>query len=198
MLSQSRQANLEDGPLLDIILKESQRLDRTIKGFLRFARSRDRISAPFDIAALLTENVELLRNSPEIGPGHELHLEVDPPSLQISADSDLIAQIFWNLARNALRAMPEGGRLSVRGSLAGGRYSITFRDTGRGMTEEQRARMFQPFQSFFDQGSGIGLAIVYRIVQEHEGEISVESEPGRGTVVRVDLPVTVPVDTVRS
>jgi two-component system sensor histidine kinase PilS (NtrC family) len=185
-------------PLLDIILKESQRLDRTIKGFLRFARSRDRVSAPFDIAALLTETMELLRNSPEVGPHHELRLEVDPPSLHIDADSDLVAQVFWNLARNALRAMPDGGTFTVRGTLAGSRYRIAFRDTGRGMTDEQRARIFQPFQSFFDQGSGIGLAIVYRIVQEHEGEISVESEPGKGTEIRVDLPVTVPANAIVS
>lgn len=193
MLSTSVGDGAEAKPLLDIILKESQRLDRTIKGFLRFAGSRERVSAPFDVAALLSETMELLRNSPEVGSHHELRLEVDPPSLRITADSDLIVQIFWNLARNALRAMPDGGRLTVRGSLVGNRYRITFEDTGRGMTEEQRARMFQPFQSFFDQGSGIGLAIVYRIVQEHEGEISVESEPGSGTVIRVDLPVAVPV-----
>ncbi|MEZ5332291.1 MAG: ATP-binding protein [Thermoanaerobaculia bacterium] len=198
MLSTSIVGEPQAGPLLDIILKESQRLDRTIKGFLRFARSRDRVSAPFDIAALLAETLRLLRNSPEVGPRHELSLEVDSPSVQINADSDLIAQIFWNLARNALRAMPDGGRLTVSGELRGNRYRITFRDTGRGMTEEQRTRMFQPFQSFFDQGSGIGLAIVYRIVQEHDGEISVESEPGRGTAIRVDLPVTVPVDAVLS
>ena len=198
MLSGSVGSDPGARPLLDIILKESQRLDRTIKGFLRFARSRDRVSAPFDIAALLTETMELLRNSPEVGPHHELRLEVDPPSLQIEADSDLVAQIFWNLARNALRAMPDGGTFTVRGTLAGGRYRIAFRDTGRGMTDEQRARIFQPFQSFFDQGSGIGLAIVYRIVQEHEGEISVESELGKGTEIRVDLPVTVAADAVVS
>ena len=198
MLSGSVGSDPGARPLLDIILKESQRLDRTIKGFLRFARSRDRVSAPFDIAALLTETMELLRNSPEVGPHHELRLEVDPPSLQIEADSDLVAQIFWNLARNALRAMPDGGTFTVRGTLAGGCYRIAFRDTGRGMTDEQRARIFQPFQSFFDQGSGIGLAIVYRIVQEHEGEISVESELGKGTEIRVDLPVTVAADAVVS
>ena len=198
MLSRSVGSDPGARPLLDIILKESQRLDRTIKGFLRFARSRDRVSAPFDIAALLSETMELLRNSPEVGPHHELRLEVDPPSLQIDADSDLVAQIFWNLARNALRAMPDGGTFTVRGTLVGSRYRIAFRDTGRGMTDEERARIFQPFQSFFDQGSGIGLAIVYRIVQEHEGEISVESEPGKGTEIRVDLPVTVPADAVIS
>ncbi len=175
-------------PLLDIISKESQRLDRTIKGFLRFARPRERTSSRFDIAALLRENMELLRNSPEVSPRHELALELEPAAAELLADPDQVAQIFWNLARNALRAMPDGGRLTVQGTLTNGTYRIDFADTGRGMTEEQRAKLFHPFQSFFDAGTGIGMAIVYRIVQEHGGRLAVESAPGRGTRIAVTLP----------
>jgi two-component system sensor histidine kinase PilS (NtrC family) len=179
-------------PLLDIIFKESQRLDRTIKGFLRFARPRERTSSRFDIAALLRENVEHLRNSPEVSPRHELGLELEPPAAELLADPDQVAQIFWNLARNALRAMPDGGALRVRGTLADASYRIEFADTGRGMTEEQRIKLFHPFQSFFDAGTGIGMAIVYRIVQEHGGQLAVESAPGSGTRITVTLPVPPP------
>ncbi len=175
--------------LLGIILKESQRLDRTIKGFMRFARPRERAASRFDIAALLAENVALLRNSEEATGRHRFALELDPPSAYLVADPDQISQIFWNLARNALRATPDGGTLTIRGELAGDRYRILFRDDGRGMTEEQRTKIFQPFQSFFDGGSGIGMAIVYRIVQEHGGRLDVESRAGQGTSIAVSLPL---------
>ncbi len=174
--------------LVGILLKESQRLDRTIKGFLRFARPRERSSVHFDVARLLANNFELLRNSEEVSPRHRLELELDPPSAPLVADPDQISQIFWNLARNALRAMPDGGELRVSGQLRDGGYRLQVADTGRGMSEEQRANLFHPFQSFFDSGTGIGMAIVYRIVQEHGGRLDVESQPGRGSTITVVLP----------
>ena len=94
----------------------------------------------------------------------------------IYADLDQVSQIFWNLARNALQAMPEGGQLTVVGRIENGYYRIQFRDTGIGMTEDERARLFHPFKSFFDGGTGLGMAIVYRIVEEHGGRIRVDSE----------------------
>jgi len=174
--------------LVEILLKESRRLDRTIKGFLRFARPRERVSVHFDIARLLSNNFELLRNSDEVSPRHRLTVALEPPSASLVADPDQVSQIFWNLARNALRAMPDGGELAVSGRLVGDRYRLQVADTGRGMAEEERANLFHPFQSFFDTGTGIGMAIVYRIVEEHGGRVDVESQPGRGTTITVDLP----------
>jgi two-component system sensor histidine kinase PilS (NtrC family) len=192
LLSASIDAEQKERRLLDIIVKESLRLDRTIKGFLRFARPRERAAARFDIAALLAENTALLRNSEEATGGHEFTLELDPESAQLTGDPDQISQIFWNLARNALRAMPQGGNLLIRGLLEGQAYRIEFRDTGHGMSEEQRAKLFHPFQSFFDSGTGIGMAIVYRIVQEHGGSITVQSRPEAGTSIVIELPVHTP------
>jgi two-component system sensor histidine kinase PilS (NtrC family) len=180
--------NGKDDKLLSILLKESQRLDRTIKGFLRFARPRDRSSARFDVGELLRENVELLRNSPEVHAHHSISLSLAPANHQLVGDPDQITQIFWNLARNALKAMPAGGSLEIEGVLAETCYAMRFRDTGKGMTEQERANLFHPFQSFFDTGTGIGMAIVYRIVQEHGGELSVDSEPGAGCTITVKLP----------
>ncbi len=188
MLAASPAADPAQAKLFDIVLKESQRLDRTIKGFLRYARPRERSSARFDVARLLSENVELLRNSDELSPGHRLELELDPPSITLIADPDQVSQIFWNLARNSLRAMPQGGTLRVAGRLEGTSYRIEVEDTGRGMTEEERARLFQPFKSFFDAGTGLGMAIVYRIVQEHGGRLAVDSRPSGGTRITVELP----------
>jgi two-component system, NtrC family, sensor histidine kinase PilS len=174
--------------LIEILLKESHRLDRTIKGFLRFARPRERSSVSFDIARLLTENFELLQNSEEVSERHRLELDLDPPVARLFADPDQVSQIFWNLARNSLRAMPDGGVLRISGQFAGDWYKLLVIDTGRGMTEEQRTNLFHPFQSFFDGGTGIGMAIVYRIVQDHGGRLRVDSRPGAGTTITVELP----------
>ncbi len=194
MLAASLDGRSSQSQLLEITLKESQRLDRTIKSFLKFARPKDRTSVRFDIAELLAENLKLLQHSSEVAADHRLELELDPPSVPLVADPDQISQIFWNLARNALRAMPDGGTLTVVGQLEEPVYRISFHDTGRGMDLEERAKLFHPFQSFFDGGTGIGMAIVYRIVEEHGGRLTVESQPGVGTSISVELPVhaTVP------
>ncbi|HSM50539.1 MAG TPA: ATP-binding protein [Thermoanaerobaculia bacterium] len=192
MLSSDPGVDPSQRQLLAIVHRESQRLDRTIKGFLRFARPRDRAAVAFDIARLVAEHFELLRNSEETGSGHRLSLELDPPSVTALADPDQVSQIFWNLARNALRAMPDGGDLLVRGEGRGATYRLAFRDSGRGMSAEQRTRLFQPFQSFFDGGTGLGMAIVYRIAQEHAGRVQVESTAGSGSTITVELPLRPP------
>ncbi len=191
LLSRAAASNDSQRKLLEIIWRESQRLDRTIKGFLRFARPGERSTESFDIAALLSESTELLRNSSEATGRHRLELTIDPPSAPFLGDRDQISQIFWNLAQNALRAMPDGGLLGIRGSLDSDCYRIEFCDSGRGMSEQQRARIFQPFRSLFDHGTGIGMAIVYRIVQEHGGKIEIESGLGAGTRILVELPLRV-------
>ncbi len=190
MLSRAAAADASQRKLIEILLKESHRLDRTIKGFLRFARPRERSSVDFDVARLLAENFELLKNSEEVSDRHRLQVDLEPPAARLFADPDQVSQIFWNLARNALRAMPDGGTLRVVGRLAGDCYRLQVIDTGRGMSEEQRANLFHPFQSFFDGGTGIGMAIVYRIVQDHGGRLRVDSRPGAGTTITIELPTS--------
>ena len=114
------------GKLVEIILKESHRLDRTVKAFLQFAKPRDRNLAEFDVAAMLAEDIQLLRNSGDVQPRHEIDADLDPESAMIYADIDQISQIFWNLARNALQAMPEGGQLTIVGRIESEIYRIQF------------------------------------------------------------------------
>jgi two-component system, NtrC family, sensor histidine kinase PilS len=192
MLSSALPRDASQRRLIDILLKESHRLDRTIKGFLRFARPRESASLPFDVARLLSENMELLANSEEVSGRHRLELDLVPPSARLVADPDQVSQIFWNLARNALRAMPDGGTFRLVGRLDGDAYRLQVIDTGRGMSAAQRANLFHPFQSFFDGGTGIGMAIVYRIVEDHGGRLRVESAPGGGTTITVELPAAGP------
>lgn len=175
--------------LLDITLRESRRLDRTVKSFLQFARPRDHFPEQFDIAALIAEDVALLRNSDEVAPHHRIELVLEASREMVVADRDQLGQIFWNLARNALQAMPNGGRLRIVGRLDGHYYRLEMEDSGRGMSGDEKARIFQPFKSFFGSGLGLGMAIVYRLVEEHGGEILVDSEPGAGTRIAVLLPV---------
>jgi two-component system sensor histidine kinase PilS (NtrC family) len=189
LLSPAAEEDPQKSKLLQIVLRESQRLDRTIKSFLQFARPKERSSAWFDVARLLAEHVELLKNSPELQSKHRLAVNLDPPSARLLADPDQVSQIFWNLTRNALKAMPHGGTLAVSGMLAGDLYQLRVADSGRGMGAEERAKLFQPFKSFFDQGTGLGMAIVYRIVQEHGGRVTVETAPGAGTAITVELPL---------
>ncbi|HVS16791.1 MAG TPA: ATP-binding protein [Thermoanaerobaculia bacterium] len=189
MLRRNAPPGTAQSKLLDITLKESRRLDRTIKDFLAFAKPGQHRVESFEITVLLQEHFELLRNSEEVGPQHRLSLRLDPPMATIDGDPDGISQVFWNLAQNALRAMPDGGSLRVEGIATDRGYTIRVSDSGRGMTDEERAKLFQPFQSFF-HGSGIGMAIVYRIVEEHGGRIEVESAPGKGSTLSVLLPAS--------
>lgn len=192
LLSSRFDGKASEQKLLDITLRESRRLDRTVKSFLQFARPQDHNPQEFDIAALIAEDVALLRHSDEVAPHHSIELELEPRSVNMVADRDQVGQIFWNLVRNALQAMPQGGRLKISGHLEGEKYRLEILDSGRGMTSEERQRLFQPFKSFFGAGLGLGMAIVYRLVAEHGGEILVDSEPGDGTRISVILPTVPP------
>jgi signal transduction histidine kinase len=105
-------------------------------------------------------------------------------------DANRVKQVFWNLASNALKAMPDGGALTIelRSINQGEEIEMVFADEGVGMSSEEQERYFQPFSSSFSEGTGLGAAIVYRLVQEHGGRIHVNSRPGCGTRVQVLLP----------
>lgn len=173
---------------MSIVLKESERLNKSISDFLRFVRPQEKRPAEFDVAASLAETLELLANSPELHAQHEIRREIAPPSYLIVGDADQIRQVFWNLARNAVQAMPDGGVLTVHTTVGEALYSIIFTDSGRGMSPADLQRLFQPFRTNFPSGTGLGMAISYRIVQEHGGKIEVTSSVGAGTAITVSLP----------
>jgi two-component system, NtrC family, sensor histidine kinase PilS len=174
--------------LMDIVVTESQRLARILEDFLRYVRPRERAVEAVDAPAALRDVLTLLQHSDEISPGHTIAADLDPPAAVLPADPGQLRQIFWNVARNAVAAMPAGGRLAVRARLQDGAWTVSFADEGRGMTAEERDRLFTPFAHSFPGGTGLGLAIVYRIVEEHGGRIDVETEPLRGTTVTISLP----------
>ena len=176
--------------LMEIIVSESNRLSKILADFLRFVRPQERRIAEFDVARTVAEVMEIFRLSDEVSDAHRIEVDVVPASSLVSGDRDQVRQIVYNVAKNAVRAMAAGGTLTVSGREEDGWYSIRFTDTGRGMSEEELSRLFTPFSTAFDGGTGLGMAIVRRIVEEHGGAIDAESRPGEGTTVTVLLPRT--------
>ncbi len=177
---------------MEIILRESDRLNRIITDFLTYARPRPCDLQDVDLRVPLSETFALLRNSPEKGPNHRLVENLPDEPMIARADAAQLKQVFWNLARNGLQAMPDGGTLSAGMSrTAAGCIQVSFSDTGSGMTPEQVERLFEPFSSSKQGGTGLGLSIVYQIIREHGGTINVRSREGQGTTITIELPSAV-------
>ncbi|MBS1793865.1 MAG: PAS domain S-box protein [Acidobacteria bacterium] len=175
--------------LMEIILRESDRLNKIISNFLTYARPRVSNFSEIDVREAIEDTVMLLKHSPDVGEDHQLETRMPSQPVMISADPTQLKQIFWNLARNALFAMPNGGTLSVETEkIAFNRVRITFADTGCGMTPEQVERLFEPFAESTTGGTGLGLSIVYQIIRDHNGTINVRSRENEGTTITIELP----------
>ena len=181
----------EQGQLMDIVLRESERLNDTIRSFLAYARPQRQAMTRFDLCQVITDTARLLENSPELHETHSILVNVPKESVSFQADEGQIRQIVWNLATNGLRAMPSGGRLtlSVSSDSGGSHVAIAVSDEGVGIAPEELDGIFQPFRGAFSRGTGLGLSIVHRIVSDYGGEIGVTSTKGKGTTVRVQFPV---------
>ncbi len=189
----------EQSQLMDIVLRESERLNDTIRSFLAYARPQRNAIAMMDVRQVITDTATLLQNSSEFSEAHHIDVDVSGADLTYHADEAQIRQIVWNLATNGLRAMPHGGRLrlSVRrrepDTAEAGELVIAVQDEGIGIPPEELDGIFQPFRSAFIRGTGLGLSIVRRIVSDYGGEVQVTSERGAGTTVAVKLPLDVEV-----
>jgi two-component system sensor histidine kinase PilS (NtrC family) len=179
----------DEAELMDIVIKESKRLDSIIRDFLLFAKPGRFNPETADLARLVRETLSLLENSEEKRPHHRVIMESPRETIPAVVDVNRIKQVFWNLAKNALKAMPDGGTLGVSVEQdPDGQTIVVFSDTGIGMSDRDVAANFQPFHGSFRGGTGLGLAIVYRIVEEHGGRIRVHSRQGSGTKIEVHLP----------
>lgn len=190
MLRHEMQGEPAQAELMEIILRESDRLNRIITDFLNYARPRSASHAQVDMGELLHQTFTLLRYSPEINEQQSVEEEVIDGPLMADADAEQLQQVFWNLARNALQSMPDGGTLRAQvSSNSKNRLKITFADTGRGMSPKQVEHLFEPFSSTTG-GTGLGLSIVYQIIREHGGTINVRSREGRGTTITIEIPAS--------
>lgn len=187
-------SNLADDEqrLMEIVLRESDRLNSLITNFLCFARP-DRIRPePMDLREVIEEVLELVQRMPEFPDNIQIakHLKADG---KIFADIQQIKQVLWNLYVNALQAMPDGGRLvtTVRQTRSLERIegvAIEVKDTGIGIDSQNLQRIFDPFFTTRDTGIGLGLSVVHRIVENHGGNITVQSQKGMGTTFTIILP----------
>ena len=195
VLRQELSLSEEQTQLMDIVLRESERLNDTIRSFLAYARPQKFAIARLDLGKVVQDAARLLRNSPEARDAHVVDVQVPPQPVWCKADEDQVRQIVWNVASNGLRAMPQGGRLLLSvetdGVIPENEVVFSVEDEGRGIPTEELDNMFQPFRSSFEGGTGLGLAIVHRIVSDYEGAIQVSSTVGVGTTVRVRLPVRI-------
>ncbi len=174
---------------LDVIGSEIKRLDRALQGFLKFVRPQELTLSAVDINALLRGLGALLQ--PEWQPmGVQFVADLDPRLHALRADEELLRQAFLNILLNACQAMPDGGAVHINTALDQDEHvRVTIADEGTGIPSEDLDKIFRLYYTTKAGGSGIGLSLVYRIVQLHDGSIDVSSEPGKGTTFVVRLPL---------
>ncbi len=183
MLSGIPEMSEEHRRLLDIVTRESQRLNGIITDFLAYSRGKQYHFDKTDLVRLLEDTLTLMRHRMTAeNTGITIESRCEVKQAFVLGDGDRIKQVFWNIAENAVRAMRDrGGVLKVAIEPLSDEWQISFADTGMGMTAQQTEKIFEPFQSSFEGGTGLGLAVVYQIVQAHEGKVWARSKPGQGT-----------------
>jgi two-component system sensor histidine kinase PilS (NtrC family) len=170
-----------------IVLNETNRLNGIIREFLEYARPAPLSRTAVNVAETVDEVLVLLEH--QVAPGTLKTVREFPPALTWSVDRQQFRQAVWNLCLNAVQAMPEGGELRVTMAVAARRLVVRVNDTGEGIAAADLGQIFEPFFSTKSGGTGLGLALVHRIVQDHGGEIDVQSRPGAGSTFTLTLPV---------
>jgi two-component system sensor histidine kinase PilS (NtrC family) len=198
ILRQELPLTSEQSQLMDIVLRESDRLNDTIRSFLAYARPQRSGAKRVDVRQVVTDTARLLQNNAELSEAHEIQVDVPEDEAWYDADENQIRQVVWNLATNAIRAMPKGGALKLAVAVrraeseGAGEVVIAVEDQGVGIAARDLDGIFQPFRGAFERGTGLGLSIVHRIVSDYGGEVHVTSQPGVGTRVEVTLPFGTP------
>jgi signal transduction histidine kinase len=172
---------------LRILREETRRLDRVVKTFLDFTKPVELKLAPLDLFAVLSSLVQFM--TPEAQQKNvKLSVECEAARVKIRGDADLLKQAFLNLLRNGMEAMPEGGPLEILIRREAAEIVVVVKDAGVGIPVESKAKIFQLYFTTKTQGSGIGLAVTYRVVQLHNGSIQFESQPQEGTSFELRFP----------
>lgn len=189
MLESELELSDDQKKLMEIVLTESLRLDHTIQNFLNYAKPKELKKRVEDLKSVIEDTLSFIQKSPDFKKSHAIQFLKNGENFLHEFDGNMLKQVIWNLAMNALKAMPDGGTLKVtlEHDLQGN-ILLVFRDTGKGIDRSRLDSIFDPFQTSTTGGSGLGMAIVYRIIQDHQGRISIESKPGSGTTVTVQLP----------
>jgi two-component system sensor histidine kinase PilS (NtrC family) len=178
----------DQSKLITIVSRESERLNKLVSDFLLYSRDQRFEFQTLNVVTLLEETLLLLEHHPLFSPKFQIERKFPRRPVTLLGDADKLRQVFWNICDNALKAMPNGGSLTVQAEELGKRARVTLGDTGIGFTGVQLEKVFEPFQSGFNDGTGLGLALVYQIIRGHQGTIRVDSEAGKGARFIMDLP----------
>jgi len=175
--------------LMDIVVRESARVSQSIEQFLDLASPGRQDFSWLNLSEVLDETLALLRGGGELDGQYRVGGNFREVRVGYYGNAGQFKQLFWNLAKNSLKAMPGGGTLTIDLSLDKKKaVRIRLADTGRGMTTEEREHLFEPFFTRFENGRGLGLVVVRRIVDDYEGKIEVRSEAGKGTEFILTFP----------
>ncbi|WP_084511495.1 sensor histidine kinase [Desulfatibacillum aliphaticivorans] len=180
-----------DGPnrqLLEVIIEESTRLNDIITDFLNFARPTEPRFQECSVAGVLGKNLAFL--APRLNQDG-YHVEQEAPSdlPMVWADPNLLYQSFLNILINAMQAMPAGGTVYVKTRIQGEKLSVSFTDEGKGVTDEAMKKIWNPFFTTKERGTGLGLCVVRNIIEAHGGSVTIENSEDKGACVRVELPI---------
>jgi len=197
MLRKEPTIDEENARLMDIATREATRLNTIVTEFLRYSRPPDLNLKECDLRELVDDTVALIRHDGHLREVQAVTVHHGEHVPMIQVDPDKMKQVFWNLATNALQAMPAGGRVTIStarrrvtsGKRSGDIVEVAVQDTGVGIKKEDLNKIFFPFFTTKQNGSGLGLATAQRIVDQHGGWIRVDSEEGKGARFAVCLPV---------
>jgi signal transduction histidine kinase len=184
---------LAGNSIADIIVEESSRMDNIINDFLNFARPKNPVLSPCRIDKIVAKCLAYIATREDAGAyDMDTHYDADLPT--IMADGDMLYQAFLNILINAMQAMPDGGpiRVTVDTIRNLARVRLRFEDRGEGLDPDLLPKIWNPFFTTKDQGTGLGLGIVKNIIESHGGTVELENRPGDGTRVTVELPVGKP------
>ncbi len=176
------------GNFLAIINEEVERLNEIIVDFLFAVRPMNTSLTLTHINSVVTDLIEFVKHELEQN-GVAIHMDLDPNIPKIYMDEKYMKQALLNIIKNAEAAMPEGGELTVQTFEGDGMVHLHIKDTGTGISEDNMAKIFEPYFTTKDFGSGLGLTVVYKIIKEHDGEIFLDSKEGEGTVFMLTFPI---------
>ena len=190
-LNDSLELDESDQRLFDLVMKETARLNNIINGLLEYVKPRKLNIEKTVIAELIDEVIALIKNSKEFKEKIQIKRENNFDNIKVLCDPNQIKQVFFNLLINAVEAIENSGKITIRGKLNKVKemIEISVVDNGHGISKKQLKNLFEPFSSSKDSGVGLGLAIISTIIKEHGGNIEVESKVGKGTEFRIFLPL---------
>jgi two-component system sensor histidine kinase PilS (NtrC family) len=188
LLRSLSQLDDDQAELIAIVSRESERLNKLVSDFLLYSREQRFEFHRADVVNLLEETLLLVEHHPLFGPQYRIERKFPRRAVMVSVDADKLRQVFWNICDNSLKAMPRGGTLTAQAEEVGDKIRVILGDEGIGFTGVQLDKVFEPFQSGFSEGTGLGLALVYQIIQGHQGSIQVDSKPGKGARFVIELP----------